>query len=512
MIVMEVKAMNTTINQNAVYKKLPPLWMVLKILQSIKQIFFLTISLSFFSSLKFFPLSFQHVKWFILFCIIYRLISIVLTWKNFGYRLSNNCICVKNGRFIKKNRYIPFERVQGINEYTPFFHRILKLKILLLDLGTNDKEASIKLDMLTYHESENIKKQLINYGAIPYENSTELKGGDSKSNFDQYSSKKMVYEISNSEIILGSLASLKLVLFFTLMYSIHDNINRLFTIDLKIDSVFNFFISTWWLMIIGVLALFILSVGYGVFQTYLRYGNFRVSSDKNRIYINKGKLSETEFSVEINRIQAVTIHYSIFYKLTGLVKVRILNTNEDDNVEVQATDILFPFIKENIAKSLINEILPQFSVHDSMIRVPKSSIFLKLLRTSYLWISIPLLIHFYLPSFWLISIVFVTCLITSQILGGLFNAYSIKGDSLQLKKCRLGVTILITSQTKMEEYNFSQGLLQRFLQQSTFKFTSRTNSSKNIKMLDVPFDVSKKLYVSYQTETITNQKVFSPSG
>ncbi|MFJ6413378.1 PH domain-containing protein [Terribacillus saccharophilus] len=498
--------MDSINNPETVYKRLPPLWMGLKALRSLKEIIFFTIFLSVVSTTRFSPFSFDHVKWIIAAYGIYKVISIVLEWKHFGYFFDNEGLHIKSGRFIKMNRHIPYQRIQGINEYTPFFHRLLGLTILLLDLGTNDKKSSVKLDMLTKNSSEEIKDSLIKYGSIPKDN-VNIEENEQGVITKEHPLRKTIYRISNKEIVIGSVTSLKLILFFTLLYSVYGNVERFFSVELNVERVVSYFTSSWWLTSLGIVTLIVISTAYGVLKTYLRYGDFSVASDQHRIYINKGRVNTTDFSIPKNKIQAVSIKYSLLYKLTGLVKVRLISTNDSDNQEVQTSNVLFPFINEKKARSLIGGMLPEFRVHESITTVPKKSIIPKLMRTFYLWLAAIAAVYLYLPSFWYIAFVFVSYTLISQIRSGLFSGYSFEGDSIQLKKCRLSSSVIITSRSRLEELRFSQTLMQRMFGLSSLTMVSRSNPAKTTRMWDVPFKVSMELYTMFKEDAVRKGKL-----
>lgn len=64
----------------------------------------------------------------------------------------------------------------------------------------------------------------------------------------------------------------------------------------------------------GLFILFILSTGYGILKTYIQYGEYKVFSDSNRIYIKKGKVNYTEFSIPKEKIQAINISTTFLKK------------------------------------------------------------------------------------------------------------------------------------------------------------------------------------------------------
>ncbi|KZM52580.1 PH domain-containing protein [Aeribacillus sp. FSL K6-1121] len=490
-------------SQSSQLKRLPPLWVFLKTVKAIRDTIFLSIFLKFF--INYIPVHFDYVKWLMIPYLMYQFVSILLEWKHFGYLLTGKELFVEKGRFIKVHRHIPLERIQGINEFTPLFYRLFGFTILLLDTGTggDKKDSSIKLEMLSSKEAERIKNYLITYGNLKLEN---LKKGSDTENDVEETLRRLHYEISKKEIIIGSVTSLKALLFFTFIYSIYSDVKQFFSIEEQIDQILSFFLSSWWMILSGLFILFILSTGYGILKTYIQYGEYKVFSDSNRIYIKKGKVNYTEFSIPKEKIQAINISTTFLKKIFGIVKVRIIITNDEDE-EVKTSNVLFPFINENKAKDLIAGILPEFRINQNMNRIPKSSVIIKILRTSYIWIIISLLIHFFAPSFWYLAITVIILTLISQILNGMFSSYSFKGKNIQIKKYSLfSIKLFITSRAKIEEVKLTENFLQRIFRLSSLIIVTRENPAKIIRILDIPSEASKTFYTNYKKYTVYNNK------
>jgi len=119
---------------------------------------------------------------------------------------------------------------------------------------------------------------------------------------------------------------------------------------------------------------------------------------------------------------------------------------------------------------------------------------------------VPIVVYFFFPSFWYIAVIVVSYTLISQVLSGLFSGYSFEGKSIQLRKSTLSIRTYITSQSKIEEFSFSQSLLQRILGLSSFSITTRENPAKVTKMSDVPFEVSKTFYERYREQSVYVKK------
>ncbi|MGR5968502.1 PH domain-containing protein, partial [Bacillus paranthracis] len=137
-----------TNDQNHQIKRLHPFWLILKSGKSIKEIILISIFLTVILNLNSNSLFLEYKNLLICLFIIYKIISIILEWKNFGYFFTNKELFVQNGCFIKVKRHIPLKNIKGLNQNTNFFHRLLGFTSLSLDIGANArKEGFVKLEI-----------------------------------------------------------------------------------------------------------------------------------------------------------------------------------------------------------------------------------------------------------------------------------------------------------------------------------------------------------------------------
>lgn len=89
------------------------------------------------------------------------------------------------------------------------------------------------------------------------------------------------------------------------------------------ESLLLTWLDSWWIAGLMILVLLIISIALGIVRTFVKYGNFQITSDAKRIYISKGMMEQTSFSILKERVQAVKITQSPMKRLLGLAEVEL---------------------------------------------------------------------------------------------------------------------------------------------------------------------------------------------
>ena len=97
----------------------------------------------------------------LLIALFFILISGIIKWWKFVYWFEDNELRVEYGLFVKKKRYIPFERIQSLNYNEGIFHRILKLvQVKVETAGSKDAKAEAELTAITKMAAEQIEAEM----------------------------------------------------------------------------------------------------------------------------------------------------------------------------------------------------------------------------------------------------------------------------------------------------------------------------------------------------------------
>ncbi|MBR0641143.1 PH domain-containing protein [Bacillus safensis] len=491
---------------NSRLKRLHPLWMLFELLKSIKGFIFFCIFLSVlfgFSSISIFSkVGFLIVAVFV----VYKIITILLEWKHFGYDLNEEELYLEKGRFITVKRHFPIKSIQGVHQNSTFFHRLFDLTSLLIDVGSSNNDHVVKLHMITTSEASRIKKHLTDKSS-----DNVLIKIDFEEPIEQ-NAQKLHYEIQMKEILIASLTSLRLLFFLLLIYSAYSEINQFFSLEKYIDRLVSFAMSSWLTIISSVFLLIILSILYGILKTYLQYGGFKLSSDMSRLYIEKGKLNITDFSIPKEKIEALYFTSSFIQKVLHIVKVKIISSTETDDENIKSPNILFPFINKNVANQLIPEVLPGIKLERNMDRIPWYSIIPKLFRSFMFWCLTPAALLFYRFDLWYVSIIICMAVLLTQLFSSLYSSYSCNEYYMQIKKGGLTDRLLITHKHNIERLIISETLLQKKLGLASIKIINRAKPTKTTVLHDLPKEMADKYYSWYSRGVIEQNSSNIPNN
>ncbi|WP_214858970.1 PH domain-containing protein [Exiguobacterium sp. s191] len=481
---MELPAKTNTHSSDSL-KKLHPSWIGFKLFNSIKGFImfclFIALLLDYSSNTILSMRGLIILGAFVLF----KIVSTILEWKHFNYSIDNKELFIEKGRFITMKRHFSIDNIQGIKQNSSLFHRLTGLTSLSIDIGSSERDSAIKLEMITMSEAEQIKQKLSRRSInVPVQEEI---------NDDVHpihSDTKTHYEVDTKEILIASLTSLSLLFFIFLLHSIYSELSQYFAIEVYVDRVLEYFQSSTTMLVIGISLLIFLSLVYGFLKTYIQYGGFKITSDANRIYVEKGLADKTYFSVPKNKVQALSINSGFIHKMLDITTVKLISSTDTDDEEMKASNILFPFIKRKKAHLLIPEVLPSFKVSKDLTSVPRISILVKILRTIYAWLLAPALIYYFFPSSWYVAVLLAVMVLSSQVFNGIFNGYTLDGSFLQFKKGAIITRTFIMKQEKIERLQLSETFIQRKLGLASLKITIRSMPTKEIVIHDVPVKIA----------------------
>lgn len=221
-------------------------------------------------------------------------------------------------------------------------------------------------------------------------------------------------------------------------------------------------------------------------QTTIRYGNYRIEADHDRIYISRGVGQVHTFTIQRNKVQAIQIEQPLLKRMWGIVEIQLISAGALSVEEGPATNSLYPFMKTKDAYRLLNELLPQYTVQDKLRRLPRNTIWLKLLRPYYLTAIALVALWFFQPRIlWVAGIVFLLSL-GSRLFEYFFTRYAIEGDSVQIRTGGFTTTTFITRRERIQEIEVSQSRLQRAFGVGSLSFTNRAKPIHVSSIQDVP--------------------------
>ncbi|WOV84794.1 PH domain-containing protein [Sporosarcina jeotgali] len=415
------------------------------------------------------------------------LIASIMKWFTRKYAAGELSFHLKSGIFEKTEQTIYYDKIQNVQRHTSFLHKLFKMTSLTFETGSTGMNSNVKFDVLTRSEANRLESFVKEF--MYDESVTNLQESESVLN----KPKRLVhFTPTRSDTVKASFTSFSFLLILVIGASLFSKINQLFDVEDYVEGWLESVLTSGWL-IAGVTAVLVaLAVTVGIIWTFVKYGNYEIASDEKRIYISKGVLDETAFSIAKNRVQAVEITQSVMKRILGLAEVKLIsagNLGEDED-EVST---LYPFLPVNRAYAMIAELLPDYEVITDSSRLPRRSLIARLIKPYWLWLIITVLLTYFRPAVFkldigwaIVSIALLLLIILSRILGFWNTSYALRGRFIQLSEGVFGKTTFITRRDKVIEIFVKRTKLQQWFGLATIGFINRAKPVRYETLADLP--------------------------
>ncbi|REJ15616.1 MAG: hypothetical protein C6W58_11105 [Bacillaceae bacterium] len=360
-------------------KRLHPVAVLVKIAKAIKEIIVTNIFL--------FVTNIGNIRSFLLIgtilALILTIISSVLNWLKFTYRIEENEFRVEQGVFLKKNRYIPIERIQSINVTAGFIQRLFGVVKLEIETAGGMGEAEVELSAIRKEEAEQIR-------TIIKEQKRQIAQGEAEQ--DKLEEGRVLYKISFNELLITAATSsgLGVALSIVAFLSQFDEIIPYEKIFDKLEWIVHASVTMIVILcLIGLIIAWIISF-IGVL---LQYGDFTVREEAGQIIISSGIFEKKQISIPIDRIQAIKVTENWLRQPFGYATVHIESAGGGSDKDVET--ILFPLIRKKQVKEKVESFF-HLTIIETLHPVPRRALSRFLLRMLILslLIAVPLCLFF----------------------------------------------------------------------------------------------------------------------
>lgn len=431
--------------------------------------------------------------------IIYRAIVSVFIWKNTNYLFTDKNIEITEGRFVSKKRVFALDRIQSYNQHTSFFHKLFKLTSFTMVMGTDN----VKLEMITPRELERIRNLLESVEPINANNSTEV---DSNEDMQPASQRMEHYLISKKEIILISFTSFYFLAIIPILLTIYNRLEDAFdNVEQYAQTTLDYVFQSWIFIAGVILFLIMISIIIGLVITYLRFGKYRVASDDKQIYISKGVISTTNYTIPREKIKGIIIQKNFTRRFFGIYKVKLVSLGDLlEEMELE-TDVLFPFILKGRMEALLPDIIPEFPVKKAAQRLPKESIIANLLIPSYFLLIVTFAVLYFWPTFWYIPLGLLVIILTARILEVKQARFMSNDQFVQFQTGAFSLEVFVTKRRIIDELEINQSWVQRKLKLADLSITIREKPIHLAKIIHLPEDIAANYYNEYAMEILKQQ-------
>ena len=299
--------------------------------------------------------------------ILITLVSGIVKWRRFDYWFEDQELRMVSGLFVRKKRYIPYDRIQSLDYTEGIFHRMFNLvKVKVETAGSSSgKDAEAELTAITKEAARQIEeeiqkaKQFRIIGPSPRSNEDmelvlrrELETDAVKQIVKPV---KTVFSMTTGDLLMLATTSGGIGVILSGAAVFLSQIEELIPFEWlfgELESFVRFGVLVITIMILlGFLIVWLLSVA----MTFLANYDFKVMLEKDDLIITRGLLEKKRVTVPLNRVQNITIAENPVRQLFGYATVII---NSAGGMGESARIKLFPLAKRNRVIEPLQELFP----------------------------------------------------------------------------------------------------------------------------------------------------------
>jgi putative membrane protein len=433
---------------------------------------------------------------YILFIIaIVSIFSFILKWYFHRYEIIRDSIVVYEGVFIKKQRTVALDRIHNQTSNTTFIHKWFGLTSLTLETGTSGENATFHFPVITEDEKKSIllhleQKQaaIAEMDGVFLENSPE---------------RTIHFRSTRKDLIKASFTSFSFLAIFPIATAIYFNLDDFFQIEKTAKNALDYLLGNEWILMIILAIALALSVVIGFIQTSIKYGNYIISDDMERIYIDKGVGNLISFSIQKHKVQAIIVEQSILKRLLGLASIKLISAGGSKEKD-EETSSLYPFMPKQEAYRLLQKILPSYLIEEQMKRFPIKVLWLKLLHPYYTTIVVLVGLGIFKREWLWMSVIVFGLSVLFRYLDYWFTSYIRHGNTVQIRKGGLTNETFVTHRERIQQITVKHSWLQRKFGVATLIFTNKSKPLHVSELYGVSNEEASSFYTCYNTPTTKN--------
>jgi putative membrane protein len=415
---------------------------------------------------------------------------ILSKWMFNRYELAAQSIIFREGMLVKKQKTIVWDRIHSHRSSTTFIHRWFGLTSLILETGTIGENAEFEFPVITQVEKDRILARL-------EENQEENEPGVITN-----PQRTVHFRATKKDLMKASFTSLSFLAIFPLLSAIYFNLADFFSIEESAENALFYLLDHIWILIALFLVALILSILIGFIKTSIKYGNYVISDDADRIYIEKGIGHEITFSIAKDKVQAVKVEQSIVKKILGLVSIKLISAGTSEGKEEEISS-LYPFMPKHEAYDMLHTILPRYQVKEEMRRFPVKVLWLKLIQPYYLTIASLIGLWIFKKEWiWIAAIIF--CLsILLRTLDYWFTSYVRHGHTVQIRKGGWLNETFVTHLHRIQQVTVKHSWLERKFGVATIVFSNRASPPHESLLFGVSKEEAGTFYEWYHRKSVS---------
>ena len=335
---------------------------------------------------------------------VLALIAGVVKWRTFVYWFENGELHIRYGLFVKKKRYIPFERIQSLNYHEGIFHRLFRLvKVQVETAGSKNGKPEAELTAIPKSQADAIELEM-QRAKIKENNISELESIVTPA---EKTIAPVIYRMSIRDLVVLATTSGGIGVVLSGLLAVVSQFSDIIPFDKLFHELGNFVKVGIFLMALTVMFGLMLAWLFSVAITIVNYYEYTVRIEDEKLIITKGLLERKRITLPLNRIQGVRIVENPLRQLTGFATVFVESAGGNGENSADKKIALFPLIRRKECFEVLVGLFPDVNWEPHLIRSPKRARAF-FYRIDFVWLlpMIGVCIYFFYP-YGLLSLLFI---------------------------------------------------------------------------------------------------------
>jgi putative membrane protein len=319
----------------------------------------------------------------------------ILSWLRYTYRLEQNELRIEYGVFVRKKRYIPLERIQSLDISEGIRQRLcgmVKVKIETAG-GSGTDEAEAVLSAISKDEAR-IIQEYVRAAKSPSQTIESL----------AEIANEPIYRITPPQLIVLSLTSGGVGVVISAVLAFFSQLDDLIPYERLFRGVEQWAVSNLIMVILFVFGGFFVAWIIALIGTMLKYANFNVIKTERDLIISQGLLEKRQITIPLTRIQAIRINENIVRQWLGYASVMVESAGGSASNQEGSKVMLLPLIKLQAIEEILGPHLTEYQLKTNFNPVPKRALIRYVFRSWIIIVPIVAISIFFLKTWGLLSL------------------------------------------------------------------------------------------------------------
>lgn len=394
------------------------------------------------------------------------LVSGIVKWRTFVYWFEDGELRVKYGLFVKKKRYIPFDRIQSLNYNEGIFHRLLGLvKVQVETAGSKDRKPEVELTAIRKAAADVIEQEMRRA-----KNQVTEPMNDEQSEIEEVLV-PTIYHMSIRDLFILAITSGGIGVVLSGIAAIVSQFSDIIPYEEIFNELAIFAKFGALLVALAVIVSLIVAWFVSFVITLINYYEYTVRIEDEKLIITKGLIEKKRITLPLNRIQAIRIVENPVRQLFGFATVVVESAGGNGGEGNDKKITLFPLIQKQECLETLEQLFPDINWRPEFINSPKRArpFFY---RIDFVWL-IPIIgacSYFFYP-YGLLSLLFIPLTIIIGIWQHKTAGYMIDGKQLTMKYRVFSRITLFMEKKRIQSIGTTQTYFQKRKNVMTVKAT-----------------------------------------